>query len=58
MGTDTEATVSYSDPNLELTFTKGDTLASCTSGDSMEITVTVTFEDGGSKEFTVTYDWS
>ena len=49
---------SYSDPNLELTFTKDDTLASCTSGDSMEITVTVTFEDGGSKEFTVTYDWS
>ena len=58
VGTDTEATVSYSDPNLELTFTKDDTLASCTSGDSMEITVTVTFEDGGSKEFTVTYDWS
>lgn len=58
VGTDTEATVSYSDPNLELTFDKSETLASCTSGDSMEITVTVTFEDGGSKEFTVTYDWS
>ena len=58
VGTDTEATVSYSDPNLELTFAKSETLASCTSGDSMEITVTVTFEDGGSKEFTVTYDWS
>lgn len=58
VGTDTEATVSYSDPNLELTFEKSETLASCTSGDSMEITVTVTFEDGGSKEFTVTYDWS
>lgn len=58
VGTDTEATVSYSDPNLELTFDKSETLASCTSGDSMEITVTVSFEDGGSKEFTVTYDWS
>ena len=58
VGTDTEATVSYSDPNLELTFEKSEALTSCTSGDSMEITVTVTFEDGGSKEFTVTYDWS
>ena len=58
VGTDTEATVSYSDPNLELTFDKSETLASCTSSDSMKITVTVSFEDGGSKEFTVTYDWS
>lgn len=58
VGTDTEATVSYSDPNLELTFEKSEALTSCTSGDSMEITVTVTFEDGGSKEFTVTYAWS
>ena len=58
VGTDTEATVSYADPNLELTFAKDDTLASCTSGDSMDITITVTFEDGGTKEFTVTYDWS
>ena len=58
VGTDTEATVSYADPDLELTFEKSETLASCTSGDSMEITLTVTFADGGSKEFTVTYDWS
>ena len=58
VGTDTEATVSYSDPNLELTFVKSDALTSCTSGDSMDITVTVSFADGGSKEFTVTYDWS
>lgn len=58
VGTDTEATVSYSDPNLELTFEKSEALTSCTSGDSMEITVTVSFEDGGSKEFTVTYAWS
>ena len=58
VGTDTEATVSYADPNLELTFTKGDTLASCTSGDSMDITITVTFKDGGTKDFTVTYSWS
>ena len=58
VGTDTEATVSYADPDLELTFEKSETLASCTGGDSMEITLTVTFTDGGSKEFTVTYDWS
>ena len=58
VGTDTVATVSYSDPNLELAFEKSETLASCTSGDSMDITVTVSFADGGSKEFTVTYDWT
>ena len=58
VGTDTEATVSYSNPNLELGFEKSETLASCTSGDSMEITLTVTYQDGGSKEFTVTYDWT
>lgn len=58
VGTDTEATVSYSNPNLELGFEKSETLASCTSGDSMEITLTVTYQDGGSKEFTVTYSWS
>ena len=58
VGTDTEATVSYSDPNLELTFVKSEALTSCTSGDSMDITITVTFEDGGTKDFTVTYSWS
>ena len=58
VGTDTQATVSYADPNLELAFEKSETLASCTSGDSMEITLTVTYQDGGAKEFTVTYDWS
>lgn len=58
VGTDTEATVSYADPNLELTFTKSETLASCTSGDSMDITLAVTYQDGGSAEFTVTYSWT
>ena len=58
--TDSDAgTITYAGTDLSLPFTGvANTLASCTSGDSMEITLTVTYFDSETVDFTVTYDWA